>query len=137
MARSRTVDAPATSDVYFGMVLCSFLSILAAVGLLAWELTNSYGWETTPAALAAPNLPKVPAMATAKAEGSAQAPVEEKPVAALTPNETPAPVSAIVEPVPIPAILTVKPNPPTPAPATPAPVPASTGPTPGFELPRR
>ena len=69
MARSRTVDAPATSDVYFGMVFCSFLAILAAVGLLAWELTNSYGWETTPAPLAAPNLPKVPARATAKAEG--------------------------------------------------------------------
>ena len=137
MARSRIVDAPATSDVYFGMVLCSFLAILVAVGLLTWELTSSYGWETTPAALSTPNLPKVPARVVAKSESTAQVPVEDKPVASLTPNETPAPVPSIVEPAPVPAILTIKPTVTPPAPTNPAPVPASTGPTPGFELPRR
>ena len=154
MARSRTVEAPATSDVYFGMVLCSFFAILVAVGLLVLELTGTYGWETTPAALASPNLPKVPAREAAKAEGGAQAPVNDKPIAALTPNETPAPVekkpdataktdpvpaatpSKVLPPGPIPSTLTINPKPATPSPVPP-PVPTSTGPTPGFQLPKR
>ncbi|MFO0935987.1 MAG: hypothetical protein U0798_05655 [Gemmataceae bacterium] len=152
MARSRTVEAPASADVYFGMVFFSFLAVLTAVGLLAWELTSFYSWETTPPALAAPNLPKVPERV--KPAAQAMIPVEEKPLASLTPTEAPAPKPAttIVEPAPIPSVLTVKPAPaaatPTPAvpqaPAqvvpteiTPAPPAAPAGPRPGFQIPRR
>ena len=40
MARTRPVEAPASSDVYFGMVLCSFFAILASVALLHWITTD-------------------------------------------------------------------------------------------------
>ena len=145
MARSRTVDAPATTDVYFGMVFFTFLAVLTAVGLLAWELTSFYNWESTPPALAAPNLPKVPERV--KPPATAMIPLAEKPLANLTPAEpTTTPTTTIKEPAPIPSALTVvpalKPTPTTPATTVPAEkpaeqTPAMTGPRPGFQIPRR
>lgn len=163
MARTRSLEAPAQSDVYFGMVLCSFFAILVAIGLLVWEMTD-YGWTSTPTAIAAPNLPKVPTRAPENTP-TAMAPVVEqnKPaVAALTPSETPAPAPAVIPapivppvvavkpetpapvaaPSPIPSTLVISPKPTTPtAPPAPAPVeapkPTSSGPVPGFQLPKR
>lgn len=143
MARMRTVEAPARSDVYFGMVVCSLVAMLVAVGLLVAEMTFTYDWQSTPPAAAAPALPAKPARTAAAPGGTTLAPVETpKPVVALKPEETPAPPTATVPPAPIPSTLTVKPAPaPTlpaaPAPDAPKPTVAPSGPTPGFQFPRR
>jgi hypothetical protein len=146
MARLRTVEAPARSDVYFGMVVCSLVAMLVAIGLLVAEMTFTYDWQSTPPAIAAPALPVKPARATAATPGGATlTPVETpKPALALKPEETPPPPADAVPapPAPIPSSLTVKPSPVPAGPAIPAveppkPSPASNGPTPGFQLPRR
>lgn len=143
MARLRTVEAPARSDVYFGMVVCSFVAMLVAIGFLLAEMTFTYEWQSTPPALAAPALPNKPARTAAAPGGTTLAPVETpKPVVALKPEETPAPPTEAAPPAPIPSALTAKPSPaptvPTvPAPETPKPAPTSTGPTPGFQFPKR
>jgi hypothetical protein len=146
MARLRTVEAPARSDVYFGMVVCSFVAMLVAIGFLVAEMTFTYDWQSTPPAVAAPALPAKPTRTVATpGGGTTLAPAEApKPAVALKPEETPPPPTAVVPiaPAPIPSTLTAKPSPaPTapavPAPESPKPVTTSSGPTPGFQFPKR
>lgn len=144
MARLRTVEAPARSDVYFGMVVCSFVAMLVAIGFLVAEMTFTYDWQSTPPAIAAPSLPARPTRTAATPTGGTTlVPAESpKPAVTLKPEETPPPPAETIPPAPIPSAITAKPTPAPTVPVTPSPEPSkptttSSGPTPGFQFPKR
>ncbi|MCC7418755.1 MAG: hypothetical protein IT428_00600 [Planctomycetaceae bacterium] len=45
MAKKKTAAAAAPEmDVYCGLLIVSWLALATACGLLAWEISKTYGW---------------------------------------------------------------------------------------------